>query len=233
MGLFRFCRHALRSFVILMEQFPAFMRLAWVCVGVSIVSTAVGERYPLLAGVTDLLARGVFAVAWLRLVARGEMPTRMAYFRLGRREVFTAFGWMLAETFVTFPAQVIGASLAMATGIPLADAAMPLLGFTHLLIGAVYLLPAEAALEQESGADGWRLPDVIMKGGVAVSIAVALAWLPANLLMEAARMLPDMEILEGLTLVQTVAIALRYLAMAITAGTVALIWNELTAKPAP
>ncbi len=230
MGLFRFCRFALRSLVVLLDQFPEFLRLSWVCLVVSLICSAVAERYPFFAGLTDLLARGVFAVAWLRLVALGEAPHPFGYFKLGRREIFAAFGWMLAETFVTFPAHVIGASLAMATGISLSDAVMPLLALSHLLLGAVYLLPAEAALEDDSGRDGWSLPDVVMKGGVAVSIAVALAWLPANLLQEAIKLLPNTELVDGLLLPQAASIALHYLSMALTAGTVALIWGELTAR---
>lgn len=227
MGLFRFCRFSLRALVLLIERFPLFLRLSWACLAVSLVSTAAAEHYPLLGGITDLLARGVFAVAWLRLIALDEAPPGPGYFRTGRREILTALGWMTAEMFITFPAQVIAASLALAVGIPLADAVQPLLALTHLLLGAAYMLPTEAALERGDGKEGWRLPDLVMKGGVAISVAVFLAWLPANLALEAIRALPPVELLDGLTLTQALTVATRYLALALTAGTMALIWNQL------
>ncbi|TAN76962.1 MAG: hypothetical protein EPN20_01755 [Magnetospirillum sp.] len=229
MRLFRFCRQPLRGLVILIEQFPAFLRLSWVCMAASLLGGAVSERYIWLGSITDLLARGVFAVAWLRLVGLGEMPGRAAYFRLGRREIFTALGWMSAEIFVIFPAQVIAASLAIATGQPFADLVMPLLAIAHALLGAAYLLPTEAALEVGSNAR-WRLPEMVMKGGVAAGLAVFLAWLPTNLLLEGVKALPVVDLLEGLTLGQMAAVPVRYLGVALTAGAMALVWNALTAE---
>lgn len=229
MRLFRFCRQPLRGLVILIEQFPAFLRLSWVCMAASLLGGAVSERYIWLGSITDLLARGVFAVAWLRLVGLGEMPGRAAYFRLGRREIFTALGWMSAEIFVIFPAQVIAASLAIATGQPFADLVMPLLAVAHALLGAAYLLPTEAALEVGSNAR-WRLPEMVMKGGVAAGLAVFLAWLPTNLLLEGVKALPVVDLLEGLTLGQMAAVPVRYLGVALTAGAMALVWNALTAE---
>jgi hypothetical protein len=227
--LFRFCRMSLRSLTILIEQFPVFFQLSWLCVAVSLLSDAVAGRYPVLAGVCDLLARGIFAVAWLRLVALGEMPHRFAYFRLGRREILAAFGWMLAEIFIIIPAHVIAASLSIATGIGLADLITPLVGLAHLLLGAAYMLPAEAALENASDKVNWRLPELVMRGGIAIGIAVALAWLPANLLLEGTKLLPGIELADGLALPQAAAILVRYLSIAVTAGTMALIWIEMTA----
>ncbi|CAA7612851.1 hypothetical protein [Magnetospirillum sp. SS-4] len=225
MGLFRFCRLALGSFSILIGRFPVFLRLSWVCMAVSLISAGVSERHAVAAGIVDLLARGVFVVAWLRLVALDENPPGPAFFRLGRRELLAAFGWMMAEMFVVMPAQVVAASIAMATGTSLQDAIMLTLGLSHLLLGVVFLLPAEAALEKVTGTISWRLPDLVIRGGLAVSIAVFLAWLPINLLMDGVRALPDQPVL------QTVALTLaRYLGLALTAGTVALIWNALGAE---
>ena len=229
MGLFRFCRQSLRALVILLEQFPAFLRLSWICMAASLVGVSIAERHLWLGSITDLLARGVFAVAWLRLVGLGEVPGRAAYFRLGRREIFTAFGWMMAELFVVFPAQALGASLAMASGIAFADLVMPLLALSHALLGAAFLLPAEAALEAGTG-NRWQLPEMVMKGGIAVGFAVFLAWLPINLLLEVAKLLPEMELGDGLTLGLIAEVVIRYLGVALTAGSMALVWNALAAE---
>ncbi len=229
MRLFRFCRQPLRGFVILIEQFPAFLRLSWICMAASLVGGAVSERYVWLGSVTDLLARGVFAVAWLRLVGLGELPRRSAYFHLGRREILTALGWMTAEVFVVFPAQAIAASLAVATGLSFPDLMMPMLAVAHALLGAAYLLPTEAALEVGTSAT-WRLPEMVIKGGVAAGLAVFLAWLPTNLLLEGVKALPEWDLLEGLDLRQTAAVVTRYLGVALTAGTMALVWNALIAE---
>ncbi|MDO8606891.1 MAG: hypothetical protein Q7R40_10175 [Phaeospirillum sp.] len=229
MRLLRFCRQPLRGLVILIEQFPTFLRLSWICVAASLLGGAVSDRYVWLGGVTDLLARGVFAVAWLRLVGLGEIPRRPAYFRLGRREILTALGWMTAEVFVIFPAQALAAALALATGMPFPDLMMPMLAMAHALLGAAYLLPTEAALE--IGGDArWRLPEMIMKGGVAASLAVFMAWLPINLLLEVAKALPAVSLLEDISLLQAVTVLIRYLGVALMAGTLALTWNALVAE---
>jgi hypothetical protein len=228
MGLFRFCRAPVRAFALIVGRFPTFIRLSWVCVAVSLVSGAVSERHLMAGNVVDLLARGVFAVAWLRLVGLGEMPGKPAYFRLGRREIFTALGWMMAELFVVMPAQVMAASIAMATGTSLTDVMMVTLGLSHLLLGAAFLLPTEAALENTTAGVTWRLPDLVIKGGLAVSIAAFLAWLPINLITAGLRELPDIAVIEGLTLPQLALTLTRYLGIAVTAGTMALIWNSLT-----
>ena len=229
MGLFRFARQPVRALIILMEQAPAFLRLSWVCMAASLVGGAVAERYVWLGSITDLLARGVFAVAWLRLVGLGEIPRRAAYFRLGRREILTALGWITAELFVVFPAQALGASLAIATGIPFTDLVMPLVAVTHALLGAAYLLPTEAALEV-GGTARWQLPEMVIKGGVAAGMAAFLAWLPINLLLEGSKTLPDWELFDGLMLGQIVVILIRYLGVALTAGTMALVWNALATE---
>lgn len=226
MGLFRFAREPLRALTILLEQFPAFLRLSWVCMAASLVGIAVAERHLWLGSVTDLLARGVFAVAWLRLVGRGERPGGIAYFRLGRREILTALGWTVAELFVVFPAQALGASLAMASGIAFADLVMPLLALSHALLGSAYLLPTETALKT-GGGKGWQWPERVMKGGLAIGLAAFLAWLPVNLLLEAAKLLPEMELGDGVTLGLIVQVVIRYLGVALTAGSMALVWNAL------
>ncbi|OAN46610.1 hypothetical protein A6A04_05720 [Paramagnetospirillum marisnigri] len=227
--IFRFSPLVVRSIGLLAREFPTFLRLSWFCLAVSLLSLAVSARHPLLGGIADLMAHGVFATVWMRLVAMGERPLGLAYFRLGRREVFVALGWMLAETFVAFPAHVISASLSMATGLSVDDALMPMLALAHLLLGVAYLLAAEAALEPGAGRVGWRLPDLVMKGGMAVSVAVLLAWLPANLLLEGVLWLPQVDLLDGLTLADAGAAAVRYLAMAVTGGTLALVWMDLSA----
>ena len=229
MGLFRFARQPLRALTILLEQFPAFIRLSWICMAASLLGVTVAERHLWLGSITDLLARGVFAVAWLRLVGLGEVPRSAAYFRLGRREIFTALGWMMAELFVVFPAQALGASLSIATGIAFPDLVMPLLALSHALLGAAFLLPAEAALEVGSG-NRWQLPEMVMKGGIAAGLAVFLAWLPINLLLELARILPELDLGDGLTLGRMAEVLIRYLGVALTAGSMALVWNALAAE---
>ena len=228
MRLLRFRRQPLRGLVILIEQFPTFLRLSWICMAASLLGGAVSDRHVWLGGITDLLARGVFAVAWIRAMGLGENSGRPAYFRLGRREVFVALAWMLAEVFITFPANVVATSLAIATGIPIHDAAMPLLALAHFALGAAYLLPVDAAME--SGLKGWRAPDLIMRGGVKTGAAALLAWLPANLLLEGARLLPNIELVDGFGLQAAAMTLIHYLAMALTAGTITLIWLDLVGE---
>jgi hypothetical protein len=225
MRLFRFCPLALRAFSLLMGEFPTFLRLSWVCMGVSLISAGVSARHAAAAGIVDLLARGVFAVAWLRLVGLGESPTGPAYFRVGRREIFTALGWMMAEMFIVMPAQVIAASFSMATGTDIGDVVMVTLALSHLLLGIAFLLPAEAALERTSGKITWRLPDLVFKGGLAVSVAVFLAWLPVNLLMEGLKLFPDQPVIQ-----MAAATLIRYLGVALTAGTLAMVWTILDSE---
>lgn len=229
MGIFRYCRLAFRSLLILIEQFPVFLRLSWLCMAVSLLGAAVSSRHVVAGGVTDLLARGVFVVAWLRLVGLGEVPSSRHYFRLGRRETFGAMAWMASEVFVGFPAQVISASLAIATGVPIADSVMVLSGLANLLLGGFYLVPADAALERsgQSGNLGWRVPDLMIRGGLALGVAAFVCWLPLNLLLEGVRFLPEMDLAEGLGLRDAVEVPVRYLGMALTAGTMALAWNRL------
>jgi hypothetical protein len=232
MGIFRYCRLSLRSLLILIERFPVFCRLSWLCMLVSLLGAAVSSRHAMAGGVTDLLARGVFVVAWLRLVGLGEIPSSRHYFRLGRRETLGALAWVMAELFITFPAQVIAASLAIATGVPIADSVMVLAGLANLLLGGFYLVPADAALERAgpSGNTGWRVPDLMIRGGLALGVAVFVCWLPLNLLQEGVRMLPEMDLVEGLSLRDAVMVPVRYLGMALTAGTLALAWNRLMAE---
>ncbi|KIL99166.1 hypothetical protein CCC_03384 [Paramagnetospirillum magnetotacticum MS-1] len=232
MGIFRYCRLSLRSLLILIEQFPVFLRLSWLCMTVSLLGAAVSSRHVMAGGITDLLARGVFVVAWLRLVGLGEVPSSRHYFRLGRRESFGALAWVMAEIFVTFPAQVIAASLAIATGVPIADSVMVLAGLSNLLLGGFYLVPADAALERagKSGDLGWRVPDLMIRGGLALGMAVFICWLPLNLLQEGVRLLPEMDLAEGLALRDAAMVPVRYLGMALTAGTLALAWNSLMAE---
>ncbi|BAE49565.1 hypothetical protein [Paramagnetospirillum magneticum] len=229
MGIFRYCRLALRSLQILIEQFPVFLRLSWLCMVVSLLGVAVSSRHVMTGGITDLLAHGVFVVAWLRMVGLGEIPASRHYFRLGRRETFGALSWMAAEIFVNFPAQVIAASLAIATGVPIADSVMVLAGLSHLLLGGFYLVPADAALERagKTGDLGWRVPDLMIRGGLALGVAVFVCWLPFNLLQEGVRLLPEMDLADGLSLRDAVMVPVRYLGMALTAGTLALAWNRL------
>lgn len=231
-GLFRYCRLAFRSLLILIEQFPVFFRLSWLCMLVSLLGAAVSSRHLMAGGVTDLLARGVFVVAWLRMVGLGEVPSSRHYFRLGRRETFGALAWMAAEIFISFPAQVISASLAIATGVPISDSVMVLSGAANLLLGGFYLVPADAALERAgtSGNLGWRVPDLMIRGGLALGVAVFVCWLPLNLLQEGVKMLPEMEVADGLSLRDAVMVPVRYLGMALTAGTLALAWNKLMAE---
>ena len=232
MGLFRYCRLAFRSLLILIDQFPTFFRLAWLSMVVSLLGVAVSSRYAMAGGITDLLARGVFVVAWLRMVGLGEVPSSRHYFRLGRRETFGALAWMAAETFISFPAMVISASLAIATGVPISDSVMVLSGLANLLLGGFYLAPADAALERacSSGNLGWRVPDLMIRGGLALGVAVFVCWLPLNLLQEGVRMLPEMEVADGVALRELVLVPVRYLGMALTAGTLALAWNKLMAE---
>ena len=104
-----------------------------------------------------------------------------------------------------------------------------MLAVAHALLGAAYLLPTEAALEVGTSAT-WRLPEMVIKGGVAAGLAVFLAWLPTNLLLEGVKALPEWDLLEGLDLRQTAAVVTRYLGVALTAGTMALVWNALIAE---
>ncbi|CUW41542.1 conserved protein of unknown function [Magnetospirillum sp. XM-1] len=232
MGIFRYCRLAFRSLLILIEQFPVFLRLSWLCMAVSLLGAAVSSRHAMAGGITDLLARGVFVVAWLRLVGLGEVPSSRHYFRLGRRETFGALAWMASEVFIGFPAQVISASLAIATGVPIADSVMVLSGVANLLLGGFYLVPADAALERagHSGNLGWRVPDLMIRGGLALGVAAFLCWLPLNLLQEGVRLLPEMDLFDGLALRDAALVPARYLGMALTAGTMALAWNRLMAE---
>ena len=232
MGLFRYCRLAFRSLLILIEQFPVFFRLSWLCMAISLLGAAVSSRHVMAGGVTDLLARGVFVVAWLRLVGLGEVPSSRHYFRLGRRETFGALAWVMAEVFIGFPAQVISASLAIAAGVPIADSVMVLAGVSNLLLGGIYLVPADAALERSgpSGDRGWRVPDLMIRGGLGLGMAVFVCWLPLNLLQEGVRMLPEMEVADGLALRDAILVPVRYLGMALTGGTLALAWNRLMAE---
>ncbi|ARJ64452.1 hypothetical protein WV31_01455 [Magnetospirillum sp. ME-1] len=232
MGIFRYCRLAFRSLLILIEQFPVFLRLSWLCMAVSLLGAAVASRHAVAGGITDLLARGVFVVAWLRLVGLGEIPASRHYFRLGRRETFGALAWMASEVFIGFPAQVISASLAIATGVPIADSVMVLSGLANLFLGGFYLVPADAALERagQSGNLGWRVPDLMIRGGLALGVAAFVCWLPLNLLLEGVRMAPELDLLDGLSLRDAVEVPVRYLGMALTAGTMALAWNRLMAE---
>lgn len=234
MGIFRYCRLALRSLLILIEQFPVFLRLSWLCMAVSLLGAAVSSRHVMAGGVTDLLARGVFVVAWLRLVGLGEVPSSRHYFRLGRRETFGALAWMMSEIFIGFPAQVISASLAIAAGVPIGDSVMMLSGLANLLLGGFYLVPTDAALERggETANLGWRVPDLMIRGGLALGVAAFICWLPLNLLEEGIGLLPEMNLAEGLTLRDAVMVPVRYLGMALTAGTMALVWNRLVAEEA-
>jgi hypothetical protein len=231
-GPFRYCRLAFRSLLILIDQLPAFLRLSWVCMAVSLVGVGVSSRYPIGGGIADLLARGVFVVAWLRLVGLGEVPSSRHYFRLGRRETFVALAWMMAEVFVTFPAHVVSASLALATGVSMADSVMVLSAFSNLLLGGAYLIPADAALEQagRSGEGGWRVPDLVIRGGLALGVVAFVCWLPLNLLQQGVRLLPEMDLADGLALREAVMVPVRYLGMALTAGAMALTWNRLAAE---
>ncbi|MBI3444036.1 MAG: hypothetical protein HY055_01385 [Magnetospirillum sp.] len=226
MGALRYCRMAFSSLLILIEQFPVFVRLSWLCILVSLLGVAVAPRYLIAGSVTDLLARGVFVVAWLRLVGLGEVPGGGAYFRLGRREILGALSWMMAEIFITFPAHVISASLAMATGIPIADSVMVLLGLANLLIGGAYLIPTDAALET-GGPATWRVPDLMIRGGIGLSLAVFVCWLPLNLLQTLVHQLPEVDLADGLGLRDALMVPIRYLGLALTGGTLALIWNRL------
>ncbi|EME71518.1 hypothetical protein H261_02616 [Paramagnetospirillum caucaseum] len=232
MGLFRYCRLALRSLQILIEQFSAFCRLSWLCMLVSLLGVAVAERHLIAGGVTELLARGVFVVVWLRLVGLGEVPSSRHYFRLGRRETFGALSWMMAEIFINFPAQVVSASLAIGTGIPIADSVMMLSGLANLLLGGIYLIPADAALVRGGVSDevGWRVPDLMIRGGMALGMAVFVCWLPFNLLQEGVRLLPEMDLAEGFSLREAVMVPVRFLGLALTSGTLALAWNRLMAE---
>lgn len=232
MGSFRYCSLALRSLRILLERLPTFLRLAWVCMAVSLIGIGVASRYPMAGGVADLLARGVFVVAWLRLVGLGEVPSSRHYFRLGRRETFVALAWLMAEVFVTFPAHVVAASLALASGISMEDSVMVLSALSNLLLGGVYLVPADAALEQAGGPDreGWRVPDLMIRGGLALGMVAFVCWLPLNLMQQGVRLLPEMELLDGLDLREAVMVPVRYLGMALAAGAMALTWNRLTAE---
>jgi hypothetical protein len=234
MGLFRYCRLAFRSLLILIERFPTFVRLSWLCMLISLLGAAVSSRHMVAGGVTDLLARGVFVVAWLRMVGLGEIPSSLHYFRLGRRESFGALAWMAAEVFISFPAMVISASLAIATGVPISDSVMILSGVSNLLLGGFYLAPADAALERagSSNAQGWQVPDLMLRGGLALGVAVFVCWLPLNLLQEGVRMLPELDVADGLPLREVVLVPVRYLGMALTAGTLALAWNRLMAEEA-
>lgn len=233
MGLFRFCPLAWRSLLILIEQFPAFLRLSWVSMAVSLAGTGVASRYPMAGGIADLLARGVFVVAWLRLVGLGEVPSSQHYFRLGRRETFGALAWMMTDVFITFPAHVVSASLALATGVSMADSVMVLSALSNLLLGGIYLVPADAALEQagRSGeGGGWRVPDLMIRGGLALGMVAFVCWLPLNLLQYGTGLLPEVEVADGLALREAVMVPVRYLGMALTAGAMALAWNRLMAE---
>jgi hypothetical protein len=235
MGIFRYCRLSLRSLVILIERLPTFFRLSWLCMAVSLLGVAVSSRHAVAGGVTDLLARGVFVVAWLRLVGLGEIPSSRHYFRLGRRETAGAMAWVATELFINLPAMVISASLAIATGVPLGDAVMVLSGIAHLLLGGFYLVPADTALERSASPSdgpsaGWRVPDLVMRGGLALGLAVFVCWLPLNLLQEGVKLLPDLELADGFPLREAVLVPVRYLGMALTAGTLALAWNRLMAE---
>lgn len=229
MRLLRFCPLALRALAFLLERGPTFLRLSWIAMLATLLAGAVSERFIWLGGIVDLMARGVFVVAWMRLVAEGELPSGTAPFRLGRREIFTALGWMVAETFVTFPAHLIAASLGMATGVVSSDLVIVLLALAHAVLGVVFLLPSEAALEPEDGKS-WQLPEMVMAGGVAVSLAAFLAWLPGNLLDWAVRTLPALDVLDGITLAQLLLVLVHYLAMALMGGTMALVWKALSAE---
>lgn len=230
MGIVQYCRLSFRSLRILFEQSPIFLRLAWLCMAVSLIAAAVSSRYPIAGNVTDLLAHGVFVVAWLRLVGLGEVPASRHYFRLGRREALGAVAWMLSELFVNFPAQLISASLALAMDIPIADTVMELSGLAHLLLGGVYLIPADAALEPPGTASdmGWRVPELMIRGGLGPGVAVFVCWLPVNLLKQGVDLLPQVDLYDGIMLHGLVMVPVQYLGMALTAGAMALVWNRLT-----
>lgn len=232
MGLFRFCPLAWRSLLILIERFPVFLRLSWVCMAVSLAGTGVAPRYPMAGGIADLLAHGVFVVAWLRLVGLGEVPSSQHYFRLGRRETFGALAWMMTDVFITFPAHVVSASLALATGVSMADSVMVLSALSNLLLGGIYLVPADAALEQAgcSSEKGWRVPDLMIRGGLALGMVAFVCWLPLNLLQYGVGLLPQMDLVDGLELREALMVPVRYLGMALTAGAMALVWNRLVVE---
>lgn len=216
---------------LLIGRLPLFLRLSWLCMAVSLVGVAVIPRHPLAGGIVDLLARGVFVVAWLRLVGLGEVPAGRHYFRLGRREALGGFVWMMTELFVGAPAQLIAAALAIAVGLPLGDTALVLTALTHLLLGGTYLIPADAALgrTRRGGAGkGWRAPDLILRGGLALGVAAFVCRLPMELLLEGTRLLPDRDVGEGFGLRDMAEIPVRYLGMALMAGTMALAWNRLS-----
>lgn len=230
MSAFRLIPQAYASLRILIQQFPLFLRLSWLCMTVSLLGMAVIPRYPMAGGVVDFLARGVFVVVWMRLVALGEVPGGRYYFRLGRRDAKGGFLWMIADLFVGAPGQMVAVSLAIYVGLPLRDTALILIALCHLVLGGAYLVSAEAALDRSDrrGMREWRSPDLILRGGLALGVAAFVCRLPLELLLEGVRLLPEAEVVDGLTLQDCVEIPARYLGLALTGGTMALAWNHLS-----
>jgi hypothetical protein len=231
MKYFRFCRCAVNSYVGLVGGLPAFLQLSWPAMAVSVLAGTLSTRYQWLGGPVDALALAVFVVAWLRFVAYGERPAGVQ-FRLGRREIFTAVFWMVAESFAAFPALMLASALALATGVEAALLLVPLLVLTHVLLGGIFLIPAEIALENGAGA-GWPVPDMIIQGGVAVGLGLVLAWGPSAVVEAVMRIQPPSDAADGLLPVLLGRAALvvpQYVGAALVSGYLALTWGALTAE---
>jgi hypothetical protein len=233
MRLFRFCRRAVDAYVGLAACLPLFLRLSGVAMVIAVAAAALAGLSPGVAQVVDALAESMFAVAWLRFVALGELPGGAVHVRLGKRELMFALFWLVARSFVGFPALMLGTALGAATGIEARLLLPPLLVAAHGLMGVFFLLPAEVALDDNDRGGGgrWPVPDMVVQGGLAVGVGLVLAWGPAAAavaLLQAA--FPGETDPAGRALAALMVVVPRFLGIAAVTGYLALVWRALSAE---
>ncbi|MGE5505623.1 MAG: hypothetical protein ACM31L_14470 [Actinomycetota bacterium] len=230
MRLFRFCRRAVDSYVGLGACLALFLRLSVVAMAASVGAAALAPWSAGLAQVVDALAEAMFGVAWLRFVALGEMPAPPVHVRLGRRELTFALFWLVARSFVGFPAVMLGQALGLATGVEAGMLLPPLLVVAHALMGVFFLLPAEVALEAP-GRSRWPVPDMVMQGGLAVGVGLVVAWAPAAAMVAALQSaFPAAPGPLGHAVAHLPVVVPQYLGIAAVTGYLALVWRSLLAE---
>lgn len=232
MRMFRFCRRAIESYVGLLACLPTFGRLALPCMALSLAAVVLTEERAWLGQMADAVAQAVFAVAWLRFVALGELPQAAVPFRIGRREIFFAVFWMVVQSFVGLPAMMVGHALGIALGADPKILALPLLAVSHAVLGVFYLLPAEMALE-DGGRPRWPVPDLIMQGGVAVGFGLVVAWAPPAAAVAWLEMMMGGTPSAGLgaaLMTKALVVAPQFVGLAAVTGFLALVWRTLLAE---
>lgn len=196
----------------------------------------------LLAQLVQVLALGMFGVAWTRYAALGENPASGIY-HFGLRQVLYGVWYKILAAFAAVPLLVMPLlfgedAIGQAELHPqLATALVIAVQQVFLaLVGMLWLVLPNAALgEKGVGANApGGLHSRVRRGGMAVGIGLVAATLPFTVLMLGLDdLLPrETEFVAPALLAEAAAGALSFLAGAVTAGYLGKAWGELAGPKA-